>query len=294
MTVISISPVNPYDFDLSFRIRRNFLPNLFQPTSEIRYAVRIKGKPTVLEFQQVQRNPSILELRAIPPNSESDVKQIARWIIFADLDLLPFYEIAASHSVLGPIIQELYGLKPTRPASLFEMIVVAITEQQISLAAAYHIRMRIIERFGDYVNGLWAFPTPRRLCESSVADLMTCGLSQRKAEYVRGLANKVANELLNLDQLEAMSDEDARSLLLHEKGIGPWSADYFLVRGLNRQDRVPANDLGIRSVVGRYLGRGQCLSPRGTMRKLSPFKPYRGLAAFYLLAYERLIKSLAR
>jgi DNA-3-methyladenine glycosylase II len=175
-----------------------------------------------------------------------------------------------------------------RPASLFEMLVIAITEQQISLAAAYRIRTRIIERFGDPVNGLWAFPTARRLSESSVVDLTTCGLSQRKAEYVKGLAYEVANGLLDLDQLEAMSDEEVRSLLLQVRGLGPWSADYFLVRGLSRPDRVPADDLGIRSIVGRYLGHGQRLSPQGTMRKLSSFKPYRGLAAFYLLAYERL------
>jgi DNA-3-methyladenine glycosylase II len=123
-----------------------------------------------------------------------------------------------------------------------------------------------------------------------VADLMTCGLSQRKAEYVKGLAYEVANGLLDLDQLEAMSDEDVRSLLLQVRGLGPWSAEYFLIRGLSRPDRVPEDDLGVRSVVGRYLGRGQRLSPQGTMRKLSPFKPYRGLAAFYLLAYERLSK----
>ncbi len=123
---------------------------------------------------------------------------------------------------------------------------------------------------------------------------MICGLSQRKAEYVKGLADKVANGLLNVNQLETMSDEDVRSLLLQQRGLGPWSAEYFLVRGLSRPDRVPANDLGIRSVVGRYLGRGQRLSATGTMRKLSPFKPYRGLAAFYLLAYERLSKMPVR
>jgi DNA-3-methyladenine glycosylase II len=122
---------------------------------------------------------------------------------------------------------------------------------------------------------------------------MTSGLSQRKAEYVKGVAQRVANGMLDLDQLEAMSDEDVRSVLLQVRGLGPWSAEYFLVRGLSRPDRVPAEDLGIRSTVGRYLGREQRLSPQGTTRKLSSFKPYRGLAAFYLLAYERLSKHLA-
>jgi len=293
MTVLSISSVVPHDFELCLRAARSFSPDLFQDFSVLRSAPRIQNNPMVLELRQVRRDPAIFEIRTDLPDSASEVKRIVRWIIFAELDLLPFYRLAASHSVLGPITQELHGLKPMRPASLFEMLVIAITEQQISLTAAYRIRTRIIERFGDHVNGLWAFPTPRRLSESSVADLMTCGLSQRKAEYVKGVAYKVANGLLNLDQLEAMSDEDVRSLLLQVRGLGPWSAEYFLVRGLSRPDRVPANDLGIRSVVGRYLGRGQRLSPQGTMRKLSHFKPYRGLAAFYLLAYERLSKYLA-
>jgi len=290
MTVLTISSVGPHDFELCLRIARSFSPELFQDFSVLRAAVRIQDNPTVLEMRQIRRDPPALEIRTALPNRAAEVKRIARWIIFADLDLRPFYRIAASHSILGTITKELHGLKPMRPASLFEMLVIAITEQQISLAAAYRIRTRIIERYGDRVNGLWVFPTPRRLSESSVAELMTCGLSQRKAEYVQGIAVKVADGLLDLDQLAAMSDEDVRFLLLQVRGLGPWSAEYFLVRGLSRPDRVPADDLGIRSVVGRYLGRGHRLSPQGTLRKLSAFKPYRGLAAFYLLAHERRSK----
>ncbi len=290
MTVLSISSVGPHDFELCLRIARSFSPDLVQDLSVFRCAVRIQDNPTVLEMRQIRRKPPALEVRTALPNSASEVKRIARWIVFAELDLLPFYRLAGSHSVLGPITQELHGLKPMRPSSLFEMLVIAITEQQISMAAAYRIRTRIIERYGERVNGLWVFPTPRRLSESSAGELMTCGLSQRKAEYVKGVAYEVANGRLDLDRLEAMSDEDVRFLLLQVRGLGPWSAEYVLVRGLSRPDRVPAEDLGIRSVVGRYLGRGQRLSPQGTLRKLSAFKPYRGLAAFYLLAYERMSK----
>jgi DNA-3-methyladenine glycosylase II len=292
MTVLSISSIGPHDFELSLRVARSFSPDLFQDFSVLRCAVRIHDNPTVLELRQVHRDPATFEIRTDLLDGASEVKRIAQWIIFAELDLLPFYRLTAPHPVLGPITQELHGLKPMRPASLFEMLIIAITEQQISLAAAYRIRTRIIERFGDQVNSLWAFPTPRRLSESSEADLMTCGLSQRKAEYVKGVAHSVAHGVLDLDQLEVMSDEDVRSVLLQVRGLGPWSAEYFLVRGLSRPDRVPAEDLGIRSTVGRYLAHKQRLSPQGTLRKLSPFKPYRGLAAFYLLAYERRSKYL--
>ena len=294
MTVLSISSVGPHDFELSLRVAGSFSPDVFQDFSVLRSAVRIRDNPTVLELRQVRRAPATLAIRTNLQDGASEIKQTARWIISADLDLRPFYRIAASHSVLGLITRDLHGLKPLRPASLFEMLVIAITEQQISLTAAYRIRTRIIERFGDQVNGLWAFPTPKRLSESSAAGLMRCGLSQRKAEYIKGLASRVADGLLDLGQLETMSDEDVRSLLLEERGLGPWSAEYFLVRGLSRPDRVPADDLGVRSVVGRYLGSGKRLSPQGTKRKLSSFKPYRGLAAFYLLAYERFSEYLAK
>lgn len=288
MTVVSISSIGPHDFELCLRAASSFSPDRLQDFSAFRCAVRIGDIPTILEMRQVRRDPPLLEIRTVPPSSASEAKQIAGWIVFADLDPRPFYQIAASHPILGPITKELHGLKPMRPASLFEMLVIAITEQQISLAAAYRIRRRIIERYGERVKGLWVFPTPRRLSESPVAELMTCGLSQRKAEYVQGVAHKVANGRLDLGRLEAMSDEDVRHLLLQIRGLGPWSAEYFLVRGLSRPDRVPADDLGIRSIVGRYLGRGRRLSPQGTLRKLAAFKPYRGLAAFYLLAHERL------
>jgi DNA-3-methyladenine glycosylase II len=293
MAILSISSIGPHDLEICLRVARSFSPEPYEDFSVLRSAVRIQDNPTMLELRQVRRDPPVFEISTDSTVSATEVKRIAKWIVFANLDLRPFYRVAASHSILGSITQELSGLKPMRPASLFEMLVTAITEQQISLAAAYRIRTRIMEQYGDTVNGLWVFPTPRRLSESTVAHLMACGLSKRKAEYVKVLAYRVANGLLDLEQLEEMSDGDVRSLLLEERGLGPWSADYFLVRGLSRPDRVPANDIGIRSVVGRYLGRGQRLSPQGAMRKLSSFKPYRGLAAFYLLAYERLSKDPA-
>lgn len=291
MTVLTISSIGPHDFEMCLRVAGSFSPDPSRDFSVLRSGVRIQNNPTMLELRQVRRDPPIFEISTDLPVNATELKRIAEWILFANLDLGPFYRVAASHSVLGPITQKLSGLKPMRPASLFEMLVIAITEQQISLAAAYRIRTRIIERYGDPVNGLWVFPTPRRLSESTVASLMACGLSMRKAEYVKVLSYRVANGILDLDKLVEISDEDVRSLLLEERGLGPWSADYVLVRGLSRPDRVPANDIGIRSVVGRYLGRGQRLSPQGAMRKLSPFKPFRGLAAFYLLAYERLSKT---
>jgi len=287
-TTTSLAPVQPYDFGLSLRAAASFAPDPPGEAAELRSAVRIGGFPTLLTLRQQRTDRPLLEAHSSLEVSVSEVRRIAGWIIFADMDLKPFYRLAGPHPILGPMIRQLHGLKPMRPAELFDMLVIAITEQQISLQAAHRIRGRLIEQYGDPVYSFRTFPTPKRLAESPVEELMSCGLSRRKAEYVGELARKVDGGEIDLAGLEKMSDEEVRHLLLQQRGLGPWSAEYFLVRGLSRPDRVPADDLGVRSVVGRYLGRGRRLSPLGVARKLSPFAPYRGLAAFYMLAHHRL------
>ena len=291
MTVLTINPVAPHDLELSMRVMSSFAPDEVKDPSVLRVAVRIHGEPTVLEFRQRHRAPPVIEVHTDCNKGVTEVRRIAKWLICADLDLQPFYRVALSHPVLALIVEELHGLKPMRPASLFEMLVIAVTEQQISMAAAYRIRHRIVESFGDEVDDLWAFPTYERLAETPISELIKCGLSQRKAEYVGRLAYRVSRGLLDLERLPTLSDEEVFNILFQERGIGPWSADYLLIRGLSRPDRVPVDDLGIRAIAGRYLGSGQRLTAQGVMRKLSSFKPYRGLAAFYLLAYARLSKN---
>jgi len=286
-TALTIAAVGPYDFGLSLRTANRFSPDPPRDDTVLRVAVRIREQPAVLALRQVRSAPPRLEVRTGLSGHESEVSRLAGRIVFAGLDLEPFYRTAEPHEVLGPVVRDLSGLKPMRPASLFEMLIVAVTEQQLSLAAAHRIRGRVVGRFGDAVDGLRAFPTPERLSRASLEDLMSCGLSRRKAEYVKGISREVVEGGLDLDRLETLPDEEVRSRLLRVRGLGPWSAEYVLVRGLGRPDRVPAHDLGIRSVVGDYLGRGERLSATGTRRKLSPFRPYRGLAAYYLLAHDR-------
>lgn len=290
MTVLSITPLAPYDFELSLQVTRSFAPEPHDSPTRFSIAVRMGQRPVVLQMHQTQRRPPVVAVHTSQRTSAPAVRQIAEWLLCAELDLQPFYRIAHPHPVMGPIVAQLHGLKPMRPGSLFEMVVIAVTEQQISMTAAYHIRRRLVEHYGERVDGQWAFPTAGQLCGTTIAELMGCGLSQRKAEYVLRLAQRVADGELELDRLPTLPDEEVRVRLLQERGLGPWSAEYILIRGLSRPDRVPADDLGIRTIVGRYLGTGGRVTAQGVMRKLAPFKPYRGLAAFYLLAYWRLSK----
>jgi DNA-3-methyladenine glycosylase II len=217
-------------------------------------------------------------------------------MLFGELDLRPFYTAVEDHDVLRDVVWRLRGLKPTRPPSLFEMAVTAVTEQQISMAAAYQIRSRVVETFGDPVDAhahrgedetAYAFPTPETIALASLEKLEACGLSRRKAEYVKGLARAVVKGAVDLDKLKELPNEDVRAVITGLRGFGPWSADYILVRGLGRVDCAPADDLGVRSVVGSYLGDGSRMTSDSVREALAPFKPYRGLVAFYLLADSR-------
>jgi DNA-3-methyladenine glycosylase II len=283
---ISIPFVEPYDLALSLRAMRSFGPRRGDDPPVFRTGTRLAGRATIIEVIQDKENR--LKATSRPAADDSLVSAVVEWVLFTELDLKHFYQLIAGNPKLAFIKQKLFGLKPSRPASLFEMAVTAITEQQISLASAYSIRYKIIKRFGEPVEDMWLFPEPAALAHASVEDLRQCGLSRQKSDYIRGLASEIATGKLDLDNLKATDTSKARELLMNLRGFGRWSADYVLVRGLARTDSVPSDDLGIRDVIGRYLGSGHRLTAEEANEKLEPFRPYRGLLAFYLLVAHRM------
>jgi DNA-3-methyladenine glycosylase II len=168
------------------------------------------------------------------------------------------------------------------------MAVIAITEQQLSLAAAFHIRSRLIRRFGEPLGHLWVFPSPERLATAPVGELCKSGLSLRKAEYVQNVGRTFAAGGPSFDSLREETDERIREALMSYRGFGKWSAEYILVQGFGRLDSLPSVDTGLRRVVGQYFGTGIRLASGELEDALAPFKPFRGLAAFYLAVHWRL------
>lgn len=284
----NLSLQGPYDLPLSLTVAASFSPEPLPDVTEFRSAVRVNNEPIVMMVRQLRKHPALLEIQCPTSRVVGPLKALAAWMLFAEMDLRPFYRLTVKHPSVTGIASRLRGLKPIRPGSLFEMAVVAVTEQQISLAAAYRIRSRLIQRFGDYIDGLWAFPPAERIARASLDELQDCGLSRRKSEYVSELAKGIAQGSLNLATLKRMSDDQARSFIMEQRGFGRWSADYILIRGLGRLDCVPIDDLAVRTIVGTYLGDRRRMAPEEVQEALKPFAPFRGLATFYLLAYSRL------
>lgn len=290
---LSVRVRGPFDLPLSLAAAASFLP-VARPPSVLSTAIELDGNWVAVTISQSAQRLSLVHASAIPSVDKRSLQQIAKWLVWSELDLRPFYRLAAGHPTIGPVVSSLNGLKPLRPATLFEMAIIAITEQQLSLAAAFHIRARLVGRFGARLGELWRFPSAERLAGASLQELSSCGLSRRKAEYVKGLAERVTHGLLDFDVLKQQSDDRIREQLLAARGFGEWSVEYMLARGFGRADALPSSDVGLRRVVGHYFGRGRRLSPRQLERALAPFKPFRGLAAYYLAVHWRLRRSVER
>jgi DNA-3-methyladenine glycosylase II len=295
--MIEIPCQGPFDLALSARAARSFVRRAptgsaedaqEASTSSLKLGVWLDDRPTLIEVQQLSLDPPTVGAETDSPALAASIERVIARVVNAAMELAPFYEVARAHQVLGLLTLQLRGLKPFRPASLFDMLVMAVTEQQISLAAAHHIQTRLVQRFGAEVDGLPVFPRADALVEASLGDLAACGLSYRKAEYVNGVALAVATGSLDLEALETASDDEVRARISALRGFGLWSADYVLVRGLGRADAVPVDDLGVRRALGQLLSDGHVLSPTETQEALAPFEPYRGLATFYLLVGSRM------
>lgn len=151
---VLIRPDGPFDLPLSLTAAASFLPPVALVPRSLRLAIPVSNHPAIIEICQRSRVPPVIAASASIPIPRRRLSELARWLTACDLDLRAFYRIVAGHPIMGPIAKRLRGLKPLRPASLFEMALIAITEQQLSLAAAFHIRTRLVERFGTPIEDL--------------------------------------------------------------------------------------------------------------------------------------------
>jgi len=192
-------------------------------------------------------------------------------------ELEPFYEWAQADDVLRHVVVRLRGFRPPLMPDPFEMLVGSITAQQVSLFSATAIRNRMIEAFGERHDVAWAFPTRERLARASEGELVAVGFSRRKEEYVLGLARSD----LDLDVLAELPDDEVRARIVALRGLGEWTAEWFLARHLARANAWPWGDLALRKAVADLYGG---LDVREARER---FRPFENLAAHYLLLAQR-------
>jgi DNA-3-methyladenine glycosylase II len=195
-------------------------------------------------------------------------------LLGAEFDLDSFAAFAAGEPVLACIVPEQRGLRPPLSPGPFEALVTSITAQQVSLHAAFAIRSRFVQRFGVRAGRAWSFPERERVAAADEPELVALGFSRRKAEYVVGLARAD----IDLDALALLSDEEVKERLVALRGIGEWTAEWFLARHLARPRAWPVGDIGLRRAVQHFYGDAdeRVARPR--------FEPFENLSAHYLLS----------
>jgi DNA-3-methyladenine glycosylase II len=165
----------------------------------------------------------------------------------------------------------------TWPSEFWSALVAQVIGQQISLAAAGAIRGRLQALQGGLL------PTPAQLLEIDDDTLRGVGLSHAKTVYLRDLAARLVDGRLDLAQLRTLDDDAARDMLTQVKGVGRFTADGVLLLTLRRQDIWPAADLALRRAVGRVWEFDAAPSLADVDALGESFRPWRTLAAVYLL-----------
>ena len=203
------------------------------------------------------------------------------------IDLTEFYQFAAHNRRLGPLAQRFRGMKPPRFATLFEAVINAIACQQMTLTLGIRLLSDLAVAFGaafnDRVETFHAFPRPVDLAGLSPADLRQFGFSRQKGRAMVELAQSIAEEQLNLEELADLADDEAVKQLCEIRGVGRWTAEYVLLRGLGRTHVFPGDDVGARNNLQRWLRLTKPLDYHGVRRALSRWGDYAGLVYFHLL-----------
>jgi len=291
-------PTAPYDFDLTMRTYGvlpgeavdSYVDRVYRRvlSAEDRHVlVSVESIGTVDEPElTVSVRPNI------PPRLEEEVRRKLKHMLSADVDLRGFYSAISNDRVLARIASELYGLRATKTESLYEALVIAITEQQISLRAAVTIRGRIARRYGHSVvlggREYYSFPSESTMSTARLQRLRDLGLSGKKAGYIMGLSRQAARGRLDLEGMIGLSTEEIVGELTKIRGVGKWTAEYAVARGLGRFDALPANDAALKRVVSALYYEGREVTEEEVRRLLDEYGHYKGYVAFYLLGLELL------
>lgn len=180
---------------------------------------------------------------------------------------------------LGEAIERLGKIERVIIPDLFQALIYAIIGQQISVKAASTIWIRMQERFGEI--------TPPNISKISISEIQQCGMTTRKAGYIKSIAETTLKGYLNLDELHNLTDEEVIKKLCTLQGIGIWTAEMLLLNSMERPNIVSWGDMAIRRGMMKLYGLTE-LSREQFCEYKNRYSPYGSVASIYLwrLSFE--------
>ena len=217
---------------------------------------------------------------------ESALRSTVERMLGVSTDLRAFYAFAAKQKHLGALISSLTGVKPPRYPTLFEALLNAISCQQVSLHVGIMLLNRVVGNFGRPSPSddlLRACPQPRDLAALPAGALRELGYSASKERAVLELSRAIASGELDLESFRELDDNAALARLTSLRGIGRWSAEYALLRGMGRLNIFPGDDVGGWNNLQKHLRLRSRPDYAKTRKLLAPWKNYAGLIYFHFL-----------
>ena len=294
MTVrLSFTPRRPYSLALTAERYRRFPEIVDRFDGEAYRRLLPVGAGGVLLSVRQAGSPdrAVLDVElsgraARSPRAALAARRIVEVALGAAVPVRPFYRAFSGDGILGAAIRDFRGLRGAGVPSLWEGLVTAILAQQVNLLFAYDIRRELAETFGARARfggeTYFAFPEPAALAGETPKRLRRFRLSDAKARAILGLAEAFAAGALSEEEVALLEDEIAIERLTAFRGIGRWTAEIGLLRGLGRSDIFPAGDLGVVKYLALgLLGRREKAKEDAMRRYAARWRPWRSLALIY-------------
>jgi DNA-3-methyladenine glycosylase II len=289
-TIVLPTP-HPFRLDLTVWALRRREKNTIDRWHNGRYSrvVVAEGQPVRLTAIQETAELMVTVESATPVSERAtrEAGQLIHRMLGLGVDLAPFYELAGHDPVIGPLAERFRGMRPPRFPTVFEGLINAIACQQMTLDLGILLLNRLSQRFGPQLNDsgavLHGFPAPADLADVPDGSIRELGFSRQKARAIQQLAAHVVDTSVDLARLDGLTNDEAAAELSRIRGIGRWSAEYVLLRGLGRVDTFPGDDIGAQNNLQRLFH----LAGKPTYDRIrqltSPWHPYEGFVYFHLL-----------
>ncbi len=288
-----LHPTSPYSFPLALSYLAtspsSVLEEVDLDAGVCRRALRVDGADILLtlsDMGSVAAPRIALDVSAdsITPTLMDAAVAHAKRVFLLDVDPSPFFAMAERDPVLDTLVRDLPGIRPLLVADPYEALIFAIVGQQVNIAFARRMKLALLEQFGRRVRfggrEMLLLPEPERIAELDPADLLALQFSRQKANYLIELSRLIARGELDLWAIGELPFEEGVKELVRHRGIGRWTAEYVLMRGLGERDCIPAGDLGLRKIIGLAYGLDHTASEAEVRELAESWAGWRGWAAF--------------
>ena len=288
---ISCHPLQPFRLDLTvWALRRRSRNRIDVWDGGYRRVLMVDERPVLVHATQSGENGAelvTLELSAsgsdLTPQRCQQAREIVERSLGMGVDLGGFYRLAADDRHLEGLARRFRGLKPPRFPTLFEALANAVACQQLSLEVGIELLNRLALAYGAELDEGRSFPEAGVIAGLTVPSLRRLGFSARKADTLLRIATAIAVGALDEGRLERLSPPAILTALRGIRGIGRWSAEYVLLRGLAHHEVYPGDDVGARNRLRAFLGVTQVLDYSGVQQVAGAWAPYAGMVYFHHL-----------